>query len=205
MLRVGLTGGIGAGKSTVAARLVEHGAALVDADAIAREVVEPGTEGLAEIVAEFGQGVLTAGGALDRPALAQLAFATEQARQRLNGIVHPKIAARTAQLLTDVAADAIVVHDIPLLVESGLAAGYHLVLVVDAEEQIRVHRLGQDRDMPERDARARIAAQATRQQRVAAADIWLDNSGTPESVRSAVDTVWAQRLVPFEANIRLRR
>src|SRR4051794_15886865 len=129
MLRVGLTGGIGAGKSTVAARLAEHGAVLIDADAIAREVVEPGTEGLAELVEAFGEDILTPEGALDRAALAAKAFRDEEERRKLNGILHPRIGARTAELAAGAAPDAIVVHDIPLLVEGGLGAGYHLVIV----------------------------------------------------------------------------
>ncbi|WP_236796903.1 dephospho-CoA kinase [Amycolatopsis sp. GM8] len=205
MLRVGLTGGIGAGKSTVAARLAERGAVLIDADKLAREVVEPGTKGLAALVEAFGADILTADGALDRPALAAKAFSDEDSRQRLNGITHPLISARTAELMAAAAPDAIVVHDVPLLVEGGYSAGYHLVLVVDAPVEVRVKRLTEVRGMPETDARARIAAQATEEQRRAAADVWLDNSGTPDVVLAEVDRLWADRLVPFEANVRLRR
>ena len=205
MLRVGLTGGIGAGKSTVAGRLAEHGAALIDADAIAREVVAPGTDGLAEVVRRFGDGVLTADGELDRQALADRAFAGAEARRDLNAIMHPRIGARTDELMRRAADDAIVVHDIPLLVEGNLAAAYHIVLVVDADEQTRVHRLGQSRGIDEADARARIAAQASTEQRERAADVWLDNSGPEDVVLNQVDSVWADRLVPFEANIRLRK
>lgn len=204
MLRVGLTGGIGSGKSTVAARLAELGATVIDADRIAREVVEPGTDGLAEIVAEFGESVLTAGGELDRTALAAKAFADDESRARLNAITHPRIGRRTVELMQQAAPDAIVVHDIPLLVEGGMGANYHLVLVVDADEDVRVERLVGSRGMAEQDARARIAAQATREQREAAADVWLDNSGTQEKVRAEVDELWHERLVPFEANVRLR-
>ncbi|WP_034272228.1 dephospho-CoA kinase [Haloechinothrix halophila] len=205
MLRVGLTGGIGAGKSTVASRLAEHGALLIDADTIARDVVEPGTPGLAAIVAEFGDGVLAEDGSLDRPAMAERVFNDDTARSRLNGIVHPLVGERTAELLATAADDAIVVHDVPLLVENNLAPSYHLVLIVDAPADVRVRRLAESRDMPERDARARIAAQAEERQRRAAADVWLDNSGTPDVVRSEVDALWTERLVPFEANVRLRR
>ncbi|PXY19356.1 dephospho-CoA kinase [Prauserella muralis] len=205
MLRVGLTGGIGAGKSTVAARLAEHGAVLIDADRIAREVVEPGTEGLAELVAEFGAEILAADGSLDRAALAARAFSDDGARQRLNAIVHPRVGARTAELMARAAADAIVVHDIPLLVEGGLAPSYHLVLIVDADEDVRVKRLVESRGMPEQDARNRIAAQASTAQRRAVADVWLDNSGTRDVVLAQVDALWADRLVPFEANLRLRK
>lgn len=205
MLRVGLTGGIGAGKSTVAARLAEHGAVLVDADAIAREVVEPGSAGLAELVDEFGAGILDAHGALNRGALAERAFADDSARTRLNAIMHPRIGERTAELMAGVAADAIVVHDIPLLVEGGLAPQYHLVIVVDADSEVRVRRVTAARGMAEQDARARIAAQATEEQRRAAADVWLDNSTTRDVVLADVDALWADRLVPFEANLRLRK
>ncbi|MEU6646009.1 dephospho-CoA kinase [Saccharomonospora sp. NPDC046836] len=205
MLRVGLTGGIGAGKSTVATRLAEHGAVLIDADRIAREVVEPGTPGLAELVAEFGDDVLTPDGALDRAAVAARVFADEQSRLRLNAILHPLIGARTAELVAQAPPDAVVVHDIPLLVEGGHAAGYHLVIVVDAEEAVRISRLVDARGMSEEDARARIAAQADRRQRRAVADVWLDNSGSRDLVLAEVDALWADRLVPFEANLRLRR
>jgi dephospho-CoA kinase len=205
MLRVGLTGGIGSGKSTVAGRLAEHGATLIDADRIAREVVAPGTDGLAEVVAVFGENMLTADGALDRPALAAVVFADETARARLNSIVHPRIGTRTAELIRAAADDAVVVHDVPLLVEGGLAPDYHLVLVVDAPVEQRVHRLVQDRGMTEQDVRARIASQASDTARRAAADVWLDNGGTPDQVLADVDALWADRLVPFEANVRLGR
>jgi dephospho-CoA kinase len=205
MLRVGLTGGIGAGKSTVATRLAEHGAVLIDADRIAREVVEPGTDGLAELVETFGEDILAGDGSLDRPALAARAFADEDSRRRLNAILHPRIGARTAELMGEAAPDAIVVHDIPLLVEGGLAPHYHLVLVVDAPEETRVRRLVESRGMAEADARARIAAQASHEQRRAAADVWLDNGGPNDVLLSQVDALWADRLVPFEANVRLRR
>ncbi len=205
MLRVGLTGGIGAGKSTVASRLAEHGALLIDADAIAREVVEPGTPGLAAIVAEFGEDVLADDGSLDRAALAERVFNDEAARGRLNGIIHPLIGERTAELFAGAAEDAIVVHDVPLLVENHLAPSYHLVLIVDAPVDVRVRRLAESRGMPESDARARIAAQADEQQRRAVADVWLDNSGLPDAIRAEVDALWSERLVPFEANVRHRR
>lgn len=205
MLRVGLTGGIGAGKSTVANRLGEHGAVLIDSDKIAREVVEPGTDGLAELVAAFGETVLAADGSLDRPALAAKAFADEGSRRRLNSILHPKIGARTAELMSAAADDAVVVHDIPLLVENGLAPGYHVVVVVGTPEDERIHRLVSSRGMAETDARARVAAQATDEQRRAAADVWLDNSGSRDLVLAEVDALWADRLVPFEANLRLGR
>lgn len=205
MLRVGLTGGIGSGKSTVAKRLAEHGAVLIDSDKLAREVVEPGTEGLEQIVEAFGADVLDEHGALNRGALAAKVFTDEASRQTLNGILHPKIGARTAALIAGAAPDAIIVHDVPLLVENGLAPAYHLVLIVHADAEQRVHRLVDARGMAEQDARNRIATQADDDQRRAAADVWLDNTGTPDLVLAAVDELWADRLVPFEENVRLRR
>ncbi|MGX7827825.1 dephospho-CoA kinase [Actinokineospora sp. 24-640] len=204
MLRIGLTGGIGSGKSTVAARLAEHGALVIDADALAREVVEPGTDGLAAIAAEFGPGVLTSDGALDRPALAATVFTDEAARKRLNAIVHPRVAARTGELIAVAPADAVVVHDVPLLVENGMAPHYHLVLIVDAPVETRVARLI-ERGLPEADARARIAAQADEAARRAVADVWLDNSGARDLVLAEVDALWADRVVRYEANVRLHR
>ena len=205
MLRVGLTGGIGSGKSTVASRLVEHGAVLVDSDVLAREVVAPGTGGLAEIVAVFGERVLTPDGALDRPALAAIVFGDPAARERLNAIVHPRVRARSAELIAAAAADAVVVQDVPLLVEGGMAPTFPLVIVVHAPVDERVRRLVAVRGMAEPDARARIGAQVDDAARRAAADVWLDNSGSPDELRAAVDRLWGDRLVPFEENLRLRR
>lgn len=204
MLRVGLTGGIGSGKSTVAGRLAEHGAYVIDADKIAREVVEPGTDGLAEVRVAFGEDVIS-GGALDRAKLAAKVFTDESARATLNGIVHPRIRTRTVELMAAAPADAVVVHDVPLLVEAHMGPAYHLVLVVDAPEEVRVHRVVHHRGMAEEDARARIRAQASMSDRLAAADVWLDNGGTPDEVLAAVDALWADRLVRYESNIRLRR
>jgi dephospho-CoA kinase len=192
---VGLTGGAGAGKSTVAARLRELGAIVIDADALAREVLEPGSEGLREVVAEFGPGVLRPDGSLDRAALAAIVFADPAKRRRLEQITHPRIAARTSELLASAPADAVVVHDVPLLVEKDMAAVYDLVVVVDAPVEQRVRRLvarGLDAD----DARARIAAQASREERRAVADVWLENDGTTDELRAAVDELWATRLAP---------
>ncbi|WP_432524379.1 dephospho-CoA kinase [Kineococcus sp. SYSU DK006] len=209
MLRVGLTGGIGAGKSTVARRLVELGAVLVDADALAREVVAPGTPGLAAVLERFGPGVLTAGGELDRPALGRLVFGDEGARAALNAIVHPLVAARRAELAAAAPADAVVVEDVPLLVETGAAPGYPLVVVVEAPEQERVRRLVEERGMREEDARARLAAQAGDEQRRAAADVLLANprrpQGAPDPLPALVARLWHERLLPFEANLRARR
>lgn len=205
MLRVGLTGGIGAGKSTVAARLAGHGAVVIDSDRLAREVLEPGTEGLRAVVAEFGKGVLAPDGTLERPALATRVFGDDDARSRLNAIVHPLVGARSAELAHAASPDAVVVQDIPLLVEGGMAPGFPLVLVVHAEAGVRLRRLIEQRDISEADVRSRIAAQATEAQRRAVADVWLDNSGAPADVEAAVDRLWADRLVPFEENLRLRR
>ena len=204
MLRVGLSGGIGSGKSTVAGRLAEHGAVVIDADRLAREVLEPGTDGLREVVEAFGADVLGADGALDRPALAAKVFGDEQALTTLNGITHPRIAARTGELIAAAPADAIVVHDVPLLVEKGMAPLYHLVVIVHADLDQRLVRL-RDRGVAEDDARRRIAAQADDGSRRAVADVWLDNSGTPDLVLAQVDALWADRLVRYESNIRLRR
>lgn len=202
MIRIGLTGGIGAGKSTVARVLTERGAYLVDSDKIAREVVAPGTPGLERIVEAFGDGVLAEDGSLDRPALAAIAFANEENRLTLNGITHPLIGARTAEMIEAAPVDGIVLQDIPLLVEGGLAPLFHLVIIVDADVEERVRRLTGQRGMDEQDARARIAAQATEEQRRAVADVWIDNTGAPDDLEPLVGALWDDRLIPFEANIR---
>jgi dephospho-CoA kinase len=199
---MGLTGGIGAGKSTVAAELSALGAVVVDADQIAREVVEPGTDGLAEVVAAFGEDVLDAEGRLDRPALGRIVFADDESRNRLNGILHPRIGARTAELIAGAPDDAVVVHDVPLLVENGMGPAFALVVVVDAPEDVRVARLAETRGMSEDDARARIRAQATEEQRRAAADVWIDNTGDVDAVQERVRALWSERVVPFEAALR---
>lgn len=191
---VGLTGGIGAGKSAVAARLAAHGAVVVDADRLAREVVEPGTPGLAQVVAAFGDEVLTPDGALDRTAMARRVFGDDAARTRLEAIVHPLVGARTAELIAAAPPDAVVVNDVPLLVEKGMAPAYELVLVVFASLATRLDRLMRLRGMTEAEARARIAAQATDEQRRAVADIAIENDGTPEELDRAVDAAW-QRIV----------
>ena len=201
MLRVGLTGGIGSGKSTVAARLVERGAVLVDSDRLARDAVAPGSAGLAAVVDAFGDGVLAADGSLDRPALAAVVFDDPAARATLNGIVHPLVRRRSAELIAAVAEDSIVVQDIPLLVEGGMAAQFPLVVVVHADAPVRVRRLVEQRGMPEADARARIAAQADDAARRAVADVWLDNSGEPAALTAAVDALWDRRLAPFAAGL----
>jgi dephospho-CoA kinase len=205
VLRIGLTGGIGSGKSTVARRLVARGAVLIDSDVLAREVVAAGSDGLAAIVEAFGERVLGPDGELDRPALAAVVFGDADARERLNGIVHPRVRDRTAALIAAAPADAIVVQDVPLLVVSGMQATFPLVVVVHADVDERVRRLVRDRGMTEDEVRARIAAQADDEARHAAADVWLDNGGTPRDLTAAVDALWDDRLVPFEENLRLCR
>jgi dephospho-CoA kinase len=193
VLRIGLTGGIGSGKSTVSRLLAQRGAHVVDADVLAREAVAPGSPGLAAVVAAFGEGVLGSDGALDRPALAAVVFGNPTARATLDGIVHPIVRARAVETISALPGDAVVVQDIPLLVETGQAASFDLVLVVEADVEIRVARLVQ-RGLAEDDARARIAAQATDEQRRAVADVVLDNSGTPEHLAEQVDRFWAERV-----------
>jgi dephospho-CoA kinase len=195
VLRIGLTGGIGSGKSTVSALLGAHGAVVIDADRIAREVVEPGTPGLAAVVEAFGSAVLAPDGALDRPALAAVVFADPEARRRLDAIVHPLVRARGRELEAAAPAGSVVVHDVPLLVETGQASSYDLVLVVLADAETRVARLVR-RGLTAEDARARIAVQATDEQRRAVADVVLDNSGTPEQLSAQVDRLWTERVVP---------
>ncbi|QIS02985.1 dephospho-CoA kinase [Nocardia brasiliensis] len=202
MLRIGLTGGMGAGKSTVARILADRGAVIIDSDLIAREVVAPGTEGLAALVAAFGPDILAADGSLDRPALAAKAFADDESRTRLNSITHPLVGKRTAEQIAAAAPDAIVVQDIPLLVENGLAPLMNLVLVVDVDAETRLRRLVELRGVAESDARARIAAQATDEQRRAVADVLLDNRGAPQDIDATVRALWDERLVPFERNLR---
>lgn len=190
MLSVGLTGGIGSGKSEVSRLLGEHGAVIVDADRIAREVVEPGTEGHAAVVAEFGEEILAPDGTLDRPRLGALVFGDPERLKALNAIVHPLVGARSAELQRTAGEDAVVVHDVPLLVENGLGPQYDLVVVVDASTETRLDRLVRLRGMTEADARARMAAQATREQRLAVADVVVDNDGSPEQLRERVAELW---------------
>lgn len=188
MRRIGLTGGIGSGKSTVARMFAELGAHVIDADAVAREVVEPRTPGLAALVEEFGNGILDGNG-LDRTALAQIVFEDEGARTRLNAIIHPLIGARTAELIAALPPDAVFLHDVPLLVELHLENAYDLVVVVDAPDDVRVSRLV-ERGLTEDDARARIATQATREQRLAVADVVINNSGDLDQLREQVRSAW---------------
>jgi dephospho-CoA kinase len=192
MLEVGLTGGIGSGKSEVARLLASYGAVLIDADVIAREVVAPGTPGLAKIVEDFGPEVLRPDGSLDRAKLAALVFDDETARRRLNAIVHPLVGRRTAELKAQAPPDAVVVHDVPLLVENGLQSLYDLVVVVDAPVETQVARLMSHRGMTESAVRARIAAQASREQRLGSAAVVIDNSGTLEELEAQVRELWEE-------------
>ena len=201
MLRVGLTGGIGSGKSTAAQRFRQLGAVVIDADQLAREVVAIGSNGLAAIRDRFGEAALAADGSLDRGALGQIVFADEQAREGLEAITHPLIRARTRLLMASASPGAIVVHDVPLLVELGMAADYHLTVVVGADEDVRMARLTGARGLTEADARARIAAQADDRERRAAADVWLDNNGTVEELLTQVDALWRDRIVGFNDNL----
>ena len=194
--RVGLTGGIGAGKSAVSNLLAGLGATVVDADALAREAVAPGSAGLAEVVAAFGPDVLTAGAGLDRAAVAALVFDDPTARRRLEAIIHPRVRERAAEIeRAAVAADphAVVVHDVPLLVETGQQDAYDVVLVVDVPEDVQIGRL-QRRGMGEAEARSRIAAQASRAERLAAADVVIDNSGTLDGLARRVEQTWREHL-----------
>lgn len=190
MLKVGLTGGIGSGKSEVSARLAERGAVVIDADRIAREVVEPGTPALAAVVAEFGEDVLLPSGGLDREKVGSIVFADKDRLAALNAIVHPLVGERMQALMDAAPADAVVVYDVPLLVENDLAGMYDAVVVVDAPEETQVARLTSRRGMTEADARARMAHQATREQRRAAATHLIDNSGTLDDLKAQVDALW---------------
>ncbi len=193
MFRIGLTGGIAAGKSVATARLAELGAVVVDHDLLAREAVAPGTVGLAEIVEAFGDAVLAEDGSLDRPGLGALVFADAAARSRLNDIVHPEVRRLSAEREAKAAAAdraAVVVHDIPLLVETGQAGHFHLLVVVHTPAEQRVSRLVEVRGLSEDAARARVAAQATDGERLAAADVTLDGSGSEDDLRAQVDTLW---------------
>src|ERR1700753_3392214 len=201
MLRIGLTGGIGAGKSALSATFAKCGGVVVDGDVISREVVQPGTEGLAALVAAFGDDILLPDGSLDRPALAAKAFGDDEARKTLNGIVHPLVGKRREEIIAAVPEDAVVVEDIPLLVESGMAPMFPLVIIVYADVEVRVRRLVEQRGMPEEDARARVAAQASDEQRRAVADIWVDNSGTPADLVDRAHDIWNYRILPFAHNI----
>jgi dephospho-CoA kinase len=192
VLRVGLTGGIGSGKSEVSKRLAAQGAVIIDADAIARDVVAAGTDGLAEVVEAFGKEVLLPDGELDRPRLGDIVFADPELRGKLNAIVHPRVGARMAELERAAGAGAIVVHDVPLIAENGMAAAYDVVVVVDVPPRLQVERLERHRGMTAEQARARMAAQASREQRLAIAGIVIDNSGSLSELDRQVGDLWAE-------------
>jgi dephospho-CoA kinase len=192
VIRVGLTGGIGSGKSEVARLLAGHGAVIVDADALAREAVAPGSPGLAEVVAQFGADVLARDGSLDRARLARTVFADPERRAALEAVVHPYVARRSEELAAAAPAGSVVVFDVPLIVEKGLQGRYDRVVVVEADPETRVRRLTESRGMPEADARGRIAAQATDEQRRAVADVVVDNGRDLGWLRAQVDLVWQQ-------------
>ncbi len=191
-MRVGLTGGIASGKSTVSSILRELGAVVIDADQLAREVVAKGTPGLAEVVEAFGPDILTEDGHLDRPKMGGIVFNDEGLRRKLEAIVHPRVFELYAALEASAPTGGIVVHDIPLLVESGRAEEFDAVVVVDVPDEVQVERMVRDRGMSEEDARARIAAQATREQRRAVATYVIDNTGTREDLRHQVTEVFAE-------------
>jgi len=193
MIRVGLTGGIGSGKSTVARLLAEHGAIVIDADRIAREIVEPGQPALAEIGQRFGTEVISPEGTLDRGALAAIVFSDTAALSDLNAITHPRIAQRTAELISAAPDDAVVVYDMPLLVENDLAEGWDVVVVVEADRDVRIRRLI-ERGLDEADIEARMNRQATDEQRRAVADIVIDNTADLAMLGPAVELVWDQIL-----------
>jgi dephospho-CoA kinase len=192
VFRLGLAGGIGSGKSTVSARLAEHGAVVIDYDQLAREAVEPGTPGLAAVAGRFGDEVIAADGTLDRDALGAVVFGDDTARADLEAITHPAIFERATALEATVPDDGVVVHDLPLLVEAGMASLFDLVVVVDVPEDVQVERLVTLRGMSEAEAHARLAAQASREERAAVADVVLDNTGTIEDLEARVDELWTR-------------
>ena len=198
-VHVGLTGGIAAGKSAVARVLQERGALLVDSDALARLVLEKGTDGLAAVQDEFGDRVITADGELDRAEMARIVFGDEGARQRLNRIVHPRIRAAARRIVAEAGPDAVVVQDVPLLVETGQADAFDLVVVVEAPLEERLRRMVEDRGMSRADAEARIAAQATDEQRRAVADVVIVNDADLERLASVANQVWDRFLAPDAA------
>ena len=200
MIAVAVTGGIGSGKSTFAAHWAARGAVVVDSDRLAREVVAPGTDGLTAVVEAFGPGVLTEAGEVDRPALASVVFGDPAARRRLEAIVHPRVRAEFTRRRDAAGPDAIVVNDIPLLTQLGVAAGFHLVVGVGAPVEVRVPRLIA-RGLAEADARARIAAQISDADRAPLCDLWVVNGGPERDLADRADQIWDDRLVPFADNV----
>jgi len=205
VLRVGLSGGIGSGKSSVARALAARGAVLIDADAIARSVLAPGGPGTAAVLARFGPGVVAADGFVDRAALAARVFADPGELAALEAITHPLIWAEAARQFAAVPPDGIAVHDMPLLVEKRMSADYHLVVVVLTDSETRVRRLVEQRGLAEDDARARIRVQASDEQRRAAADVLLTNDGSPQELTAATAALWESRIEPYAANLAARR
>jgi len=195
-VRVGLTGGVASGKSTVSAILAELGAVVVDADQLAREVVARGTPGLAEVLRAFGPSVLTEDGELDRAAMGAIVFADESRRRTLEGIIHPLVRARAAELEAAAPPGALVVHDIPLLAETGQGSRFDAVVVVDVPTEVQVQRMTSNREMSREDAEARVAAQATREERLAIATHVIDNTGTRGDLRVRVTEVFAELTRP---------
>jgi dephospho-CoA kinase len=191
-LRVGLTGGIGAGKSEVSRRLASYGAVVIDADAVAREVVAPGTPGLAEVVQAFGPEVLRGDGTLDRDRLGELVFADESLRMKLNAITHPRVGERMAELERQAGEVPVIVHDVPLLAENHLAGRFDEVVVVDVPPRIQAERLARERGMSKAQAEARMRAQAPREDRLAIATIVVDNSGSLAELDREVGELWAE-------------
>lgn len=201
MLSLGLTGGIAAGKSLLSHRFRQLGAVVIDADRLARDVVASGTPGLAAVVARFGAEVLAADGSLDRPRLGSIVFSDPQARADLNGIVHPLVRAAAAAMEAEAGPDNVVVQDIPLLVETGQASAFHLVVVVEAPEEERLARMVAQRGMSREDAVARIAAQASDAERAAVADVRIVNDGSAEQAVARLDELWHERILPFAAGL----
>ena len=189
-MRAGLTGGVASGKSTVSAMLAELGAVVIDADVLAREVVAPGTDGLAAVVEEFGPEVLGPDGALDRPRLGAVVFAAPERRRALEAIIHPRVRARAGEIEATARSGAVVVHDIPLLTETGQTPAFDAVVVVDVPTEVQLDRMVRIRRMSEEDARARIAAQASREERLAVATYVVDNTGSIEELRARVEEVY---------------
>ena len=192
MLRVGLTGGIGTGKSEVSRRLASYGAVVIDADAVAREVVAPGTPGLAEVVQAFGPEVLRSDGTLDRDRLGELVFADESLRMKLNAITHPRVGERMAELERQAGGAPVIVHDVPLLAENHLAGSFDEVVVVDVPPRIQAERLARERGMSKDQAEARMGAQASREERLAVATIVVDNSGSLAELDREVGELWTE-------------
>lgn len=205
MLSLGLTGGIAAGKSLLSARFRELGAIVIDADQLARDVVAPGTAGLAAVVDHFGAEVLLSDGSLNRAALGARVFSDKAELAALNAITHPLVRAAAAALNAAAGPDAIVVQDIPLLVESGQGPSFHLVVVAQAPSELRIERMIRDRGMSREDALARMAAQATDAERAAVADVVIVNDGCRDEAVAALDALWHERLLPFAANLAARR